>query len=377
MKRPCDNSLYLLLLLLVNSISFADPNIVDGLIGYWKFDEGVGSIAHDSSGNNNHGNIIGSSWVPGLYGYAFNFDGNDDYIVVPYTATLNDYPPISVSCWFKFFEFDSNAIIIANKGETWCISINDNHQLEFEGFNSYIHHVTNQILDTDQWYHLVFTYDGNQVKVFFNGVEDFNEIIGPTSLYDAYPLILGGNSPNPYAIGTDGKPYLFTGMLDEFRIYNRVLSQEDIQFLYNEPNQEGGPRIILQEPKVTSGVFTNVEGVNYLTLCWNERMSFIHNDLDICNSQGQSISFSVSGGGSQFMYIVFDNVLLNDAYTITVKDTAKGYETGKYIDGDGDGFTGGDAVIVMEHRQRHDSDNDNDIDLNDLAELAERWLWVK
>jgi hypothetical protein len=77
------------------------------------------------------------------------------------------------------------------------------------------------------------------------------------------------------------------------------------------------------------------------------------------------------------MIIAFGDILLNDKYTITIKDTVTSVATNNSIDGDKDGYAGGDAVIILEHRERMDSDNDNNIDLYDLAELAEKWLWVK
>jgi len=71
------------------------------LEGYWKLDEGTGSTANDSSGNNNDGTITGASWVQGTwddsgnrnlgtvhgaslttgkFGKCYSFDGTDDYI---------------------------------------------------------------------------------------------------------------------------------------------------------------------------------------------------------------------------------------------------------------------------------------------------------
>ncbi len=46
-----------------------------GLVGWWRFDEGSGTIAGDSSGNGNNGTIYGATWVAGKYGQALSFDG--------------------------------------------------------------------------------------------------------------------------------------------------------------------------------------------------------------------------------------------------------------------------------------------------------------
>src|SRR3989338_1965645 len=60
-----------------------------GLVGYWTFDEGAGTTANDSSGNNNTGTLTnGPTWTTGKIGQALNFDGSDDYVKIPGTATL-------------------------------------------------------------------------------------------------------------------------------------------------------------------------------------------------------------------------------------------------------------------------------------------------
>ena len=66
------------------------------------------------------------------------------------------------------------------------------------------------------------------------------------------------------------------------------------------------------------------------------------------------------------MIIVFGETLNNDRYTITISDTVLSAETGAAIDCDNSGLAGGDAVIVLEHREREDSTNDNSIDLFDF-----------
>src|SRR3990167_9799803 len=52
-----------------------------GLVGYWTFDEGSGTTANDSSGNNNTGALInGPTWTTGKIGGALSFDGVDDRV---------------------------------------------------------------------------------------------------------------------------------------------------------------------------------------------------------------------------------------------------------------------------------------------------------
>jgi hypothetical protein len=137
-----------------------------------------------------------------------------------------------------------------------------------------------------------------------------------------------------------------------------------------------GPHIVMREPWVESDdVHTGDLGVDDLRILWSEPVLFDNADVNVVNEDGNDVPFSVSGSNSEFMIIVFGETLLHDRYTITVHDSVQSAETGAGIDGDNDGLAGGDAVLVMEHRQRHDSDNDNDLDFLDFRNFAEKWLW--
>jgi len=139
-----------------------------------------------------------------------------------------------------------------------------------------------------------------------------------------------------------------------------------------------GPTIVMREPKVEDdGVHTNPKGVDDLRILFSESVEFDNADVNVIDQNNVAVPCSVSGSNSQFMIIVFGEKLIHNKYKITIKDTVVSAETGNPIDGDNDGFSGGDAVIVMEHRERHDSDNDNDIDFCDLADFANKWLWME
>jgi len=82
------------------------PDITTGLVGYWKFDEGSGTTASDSSGNNNHGTLVnGPTWTTGKVGQALEFDGGDDIVK---TTTSPISPPITISIWVKYITGGAN-----------------------------------------------------------------------------------------------------------------------------------------------------------------------------------------------------------------------------------------------------------------------------
>ena len=97
----CRKSLYLISFVLVLSIA---GNASSELVGHWKFDEGSGTIAYDSSGNGNDGNFDGDpQWVAGYFGAALVFDGSDDWLDCGNDPSL-DLTTWTITFWLKVNE---------------------------------------------------------------------------------------------------------------------------------------------------------------------------------------------------------------------------------------------------------------------------------
>ena len=145
-----------------------------------------------------------------------------------------------------------------------------------------------------------------------------------------------------------------------------------------------GPVLLMREPWVMDDDVHTGSGIEELCLLWSEPVLFSDEDITITNEDGNSVPFISSEWYSSpmvmaisFKYDELSEALKNDKYTITIADSVVSSTTGYAIDGDNNGTAGGDAVLIMEHRERHDSDNDNDIDLYDLANFANKWLWME
>src|SRR5260370_21631185 len=79
-------------------LSGANP---PGLIAYLKMDEGIGTLAAESSGNGNAGTLMnGAGWTAGHSGQAVALDGVSGYVRIPHAAGLDAYP-LTVAVWFK------------------------------------------------------------------------------------------------------------------------------------------------------------------------------------------------------------------------------------------------------------------------------------
>jgi len=180
-------------------------------------------LVKDLSGEGNDGWIYGATSVDTEKGRALSFDGVDDYVDVP--ITLPDEGTIALwyypaSPWYNYNTIFDNSI----NPDDWEMWIYDSGllraRIEIDAYCSY------QLPSPERWYHIVFTWirDGTSVscKLYVNGEEvdaDTGTWVDPGAHF-----YLGGGNPG----NTKGK-----GITDEVRIYNRALSEKEIQTLYS------------------------------------------------------------------------------------------------------------------------------------------------
>lgn len=249
------------------SIQIARADTTSGLIAHWKFDDGSGTSAIDSSGNSNSGTLTnGPTWAAGKLGQALNFDGADDYVNAGSPTALNNLPAMTISAWIKpdSFANPGNYIVSKTHGETptftgWLFRVDNesnlkalrfdvdyNRSLEgstFDPFQDLWAVSVPNAVQIGQWSHVAVTWDGSKtaanVKFYVNGALIAHcqgcgnwDVNGDgTRSDDSYkPLIIGyGNVEQSPAY----KIRPFDGIIDDVRIYNRVLSATEIQQLYN------------------------------------------------------------------------------------------------------------------------------------------------
>lgn len=216
-----------------------DLYINTGLVGYWNFDEGSGSTAYDGSGYSNDGAIYGATWTSGISGSALYFDGVDDYVMIGDSISLNP-SEITVIVWVKINEMSIEYAHIISK---WGPVGNAGYALYLQndatvGFS--IHDgtsntcVTSTPLIPNKWYQVVASVDGSSLKIYLNG--NFVNFLNSNSqpMDDTNTLTFGKEN-------TINKWY-FNGVIDEVHIYDRALSEAEIQTLYN---QGGGNRYLI------------------------------------------------------------------------------------------------------------------------------------
>jgi len=201
----------------------------EGLIGYWKFDEGTGDVASDSSGNKNDGKIVrGPEWVNGKFGKALKFDSgktqkveianSDSFAKIVTAVTIEAWiNPANFSAWMSF----------GVKGDiTYGMFINPSALVRF-------HYSGGSTLDTpantikaNEWTHVVGTYDGKTVKVYLNGVVKAELNANAAIPANTATFVIGGTQ--------DSRDW-YAGMLDEVKLYSRGLTADEVKRSMNGP----------------------------------------------------------------------------------------------------------------------------------------------
>ncbi|MBU5537369.1 MAG: hypothetical protein KQA38_02280 [Candidatus Aenigmarchaeota archaeon] len=214
------------------------PNI-QGLVGYWSFNEGSGSTTADNSGNGNVGTLFNNpTWVDGKFGKALWFDGVDDYVLTGSTGLNNQ--EITINVWIKpdtsnnpiYSGQNRIASVLANGGFYLYNDIGDGksaaHIVHYWGRWSYTSTPDN-IIENGKWYPIAFvisTVNGGTQRIYVNGeLRGENTNIGFSSIN----LL----EPNIGRASWGGTTHYFHGLIDEVAIYNRALSESEIKQLHS------------------------------------------------------------------------------------------------------------------------------------------------
>ncbi len=182
----------------------------DNTVALWHFDEASGNTVFDETSNNNDGTILGAKWTnDSTSGFALKFDGIDDKIIVPYSSSIGALPNLTLDAWVKRNSLSDGMVI--SKNGPYFISIRNN---VLEG-GVYAGPGWTQIsgttsLNLGQWYHIALTYDGADIKLYLDGVEDASITKTGSILVTGQSLHIGWGEP--------GHNQFFNGIIDEVRI---------------------------------------------------------------------------------------------------------------------------------------------------------------
>ncbi|MCP3684817.1 MAG: hypothetical protein GY861_19285, partial [bacterium] len=221
------------------NVSTTDANdmsaIIDwnrSLVGYWSFDHTNSTHVHDNSTYGYGGsfeNFVSTSTTAGIRGKAMEFDGSNDHIDCGTDSVLKSERTSSLSAWV-YIDYS----LSTSDMDDWArfVDVSNGAHSRYrpdtkviEGLfrlvsagNSFLYHTITE----SGWYHVVTSFNGTNGSLYVNGLLEDSFAVSSDSIdYQGTNTYIGGASAN------------FKGRIDEVQIWNRVLSQEEINASYN------------------------------------------------------------------------------------------------------------------------------------------------
>lgn len=223
-----------------------DPNLDSGLLGHWKFDEGSGATALDSSTKNNVGTIVGATYVPGRFDGSLSFNGANNYVFASDAQSggvtgsgldmgARDW---TVAAWIST---TASGMVVTKMGfvgganpDGWGMSVSANgtvgavlHKSGVGAVNIFAGDGTT--VNNGQWHHIavVFNRAGNMIRYVDGaptGTQNNLAFLSSQSLDNAKQLRIGARDQS-------GDEIFFNGLIDDVRVCARALSGEEIAAL--------------------------------------------------------------------------------------------------------------------------------------------------
>jgi len=219
-----------------------NPDLERGLVGHWSFDgkDLINNVA-DSSGQGNDGRLVGtfasatsSASVQGKLGQALSFNGSDDYVVIPSSSDFNfGTGAFTYSMWVKKNASATRYDLLSTKSGSFqdaTLFINSDNTIKLftrDTTGTVTKTVTsNSTPSSSTWFHVVATRDSAGVlHMYINGTTDGTPVTGATQdLSTGTGFDIGENQSVASQLD---------GTLDDVRIYNRALSADEVERLYN------------------------------------------------------------------------------------------------------------------------------------------------
>lgn len=208
---------------------------------YLPMDENSGGTTADYSQASKTGTLQdNTAWGPGKSGSGLGFDGSGDYVSFSSGSVVETEDQLTVAAWINITEM-SGADYFVGEGAAFRVGVTGTDEVTcwIRGNNSggsdtsdATTTTSSPVASTNKWYHVVCTWDGaggGDRKIYVDGrlVVDGSSAV----------VELNGDSDN-FAVGTGyaGSTEYFKGGVEEVRVYNRVLTEQEIKYLYGVEN---------------------------------------------------------------------------------------------------------------------------------------------
>jgi len=229
------NLLLFIILIICGTSFFAQvPNYVptNGLVGWWPFN----GNANDESGNGNNGTVNGASLTTDRFGNAnsaYSFDGVDDFVQCTGLNSFDQQTGLTMSLWFKTNNYHNGGLIdrmdnnsghrVSLRNPSMTADYDRKVWGQADGYQNGPRAISNSIYELNTWTNITVCFS-DSVKIYFNGnIESSTDIVWST--LNLNNLVFGRSLPDV--------PEYFSGQIDDVGIWNRTLTECEIQDLYN------------------------------------------------------------------------------------------------------------------------------------------------
>jgi hypothetical protein len=210
-------------------------DVTGGLLAWYPLDDGAGSTAADSAPTPHNGTLVnGPTWTSGMVGGALSFNGTNSYVDIAFVPAFDLTGDLTLSAWIDAAATDGIRRIIAlPRGATggleqYAVMLNSGAlQFWLGGSSGNDTFISTPYSTTGAWHFVAATVSGSFMSLYVDGVP------AVTGSFSGSASRVGHVDGN-LAIGrfSDTYPQVFSGAIDDVRLYGRALSDAEIHQLY-------------------------------------------------------------------------------------------------------------------------------------------------
>lgn len=208
----------------------------EGLVGWWPFDEAEGNTAADRCPVPHPATLEGGAkFAPGRIGNAVVLDGKKASLRVADFKGVTGMASRTVAAWMKTRTASGQIVAwgVGEPGKMWIFGF-IRGRIGVTPHGGYLY--VKDPLHDDNWHHVVVVMEEgwppnlhDHVKLFVDGTPAEIHDIG---LLDLWPIDTGEGSDVTIGRG-------FNGLIDDLRIYNRALTEEEVRLLFSANASSG------------------------------------------------------------------------------------------------------------------------------------------